>query len=114
MIHGDLNKPARQTKGKYRKKNKNCANTFEKCDQKKTDQQDSLWPLLKFWNQVLKLKVVQNEALLELEPVAFVQLFKMESIIYQATGNNLTAHGHILTFSVILMQFPLLPWTSNP
>ena len=44
---------------------------FEKCDQTKTDLM-----LMAFAQilelQWLKLKVVQNEALLELEPVAFV------------------------------------------
>ena len=59
MIHGDLNEPSWQIKGKYGKK-KTVRTRSKNVTRKKTDQQEKLMAFA---------QVVQNEALLELEPV---------------------------------------------
>ena len=58
MIHGDLNEPSCQIKGKYGKKT--VQTRPKNVTRKKTDQQEKLMAFA---------QVVQNEALLELEPV---------------------------------------------
>ena len=59
MIHGDLNEPSWQIKGKYGKK-KTVRIRSKNVTRKKTDQPEKLMAFA---------QVVQNEALLELEPV---------------------------------------------
>ena len=58
MIHGDLNEPSWQIKGKYGKKT--VRTRPKNVTRKKTDQQEKLMAFA---------QVVQNEALWELEPV---------------------------------------------